>query len=100
MASRAHPRTFARPAKGPDDRIPLDRYVVPNANLFLRLARQAARAGDIEHACLGYRQCLATWQRANALSGGRWRREEERADREFSAFLLGQSPGPTAAEWV
>lgn len=95
MGSRADLGTsLLRAARGGPET--LDRFVVPNATLYLRLARQAAEKGDIEHACLGYRQCLATWKRANTLTGGRWRHEEELADLEFSAFLLGRLPGEAA----
>lgn len=99
MASRADLGSSVRPA-APSRGSGLDRFVVPNAKLFLRLARQAAREGDIEHACLGYRQCLATWHRANALTGGRWRLQEALADREYSDFLLGHEPETSTADAI
>ncbi len=93
MASRADPEK-GKVTEG--ERSAIDLFVAPNANLYLRLARQAARSGDVEHAILGYTKCLETWRRGNALRGEKWKREEERTDEEFSAFLMGRVFGATS----
>jgi hypothetical protein len=68
----------------------LEDYRVGNAIFYLRFARRALKAGDVEHACLGYRLALETWQEVNQTGTNDWEAEQVLTNREYASFLLGE----------
>ena len=53
----------------------------------LQQARAAARSGNADFARLSYLKAAESWKQANKAEGGKWSREVEHANKEYSAFV-------------
>lgn len=60
---------------------------VSDGLLHLDWARQAARAGDTDRARVEYMKAAESWRQANETEGGKWSRELELANKEYSDFV-------------
>ncbi|MBE0616957.1 MAG: hypothetical protein IH608_03375 [Proteobacteria bacterium] len=65
-------------------------FLAADARDYVRLARHAAEHGELESSLRWYHEALRFWNQANEKSAGRWRAEQEAANREFAEVFLGR----------